>query len=73
MWWCECPECLALDEWQRDRATETDHIDGLGPSGPRGFDPTNWMPMSKRHHSAKTASVDGGFGNRKRQPELPPF
>ncbi|MEU0133388.1 hypothetical protein ABZ172_05005 [Streptomyces sp. NPDC006296] len=53
--YCECDECSALLPLQRDLATEVDHIDGLGPLGPRGFDPTNWQAMSKRHHSRKTA------------------
>lgn len=58
--WCECPECAALPMLQRDLATEVDHIDGLGPLGPRGYDPTNWQAMSKRHHSRKTAQETFG-------------
>lgn len=53
--YCECEECSPLLPLQRDLATEVDHIDGLGPLGPRGFDPANWQAMSKRHHSRKTA------------------
>lgn len=53
--YCECNACAPLPPLQRDLATEVDHIDGLGPLGPRGFDPTNWQAMSKRHHSRKTA------------------
>lgn len=53
--YCECDHCSMLPPLQRDLATEVDHIDGLGPLGPRGFDPTNWQAMSKRHHSRKTA------------------
>lgn len=58
--YCECPACSALPQLQRDLATEVDHIDGLGPLGPRGFDPTNWQAMSKRHHSRKTATETWG-------------
>ncbi|MFE6223318.1 hypothetical protein [Streptomyces sp. NPDC057854] len=58
--YCECEECAALPPLQRDRATEVDHIDGLGPLGPRGFDPTNWQAMSKRHHARKTARETWG-------------
>jgi 5-methylcytosine-specific restriction protein A len=58
--WCECPECSALPLLQRDLAAEVDHIDGLGPLGPRGFDPSNWQAMSKRHHSRKTAAETWG-------------
>ncbi|WP_046496537.1 hypothetical protein [Streptomyces odonnellii] len=53
--YCECEQCAPLPPLQRDLATEVDHVDGLGPLGPRGFDPANWQAMSKRHHSAKTA------------------
>lgn len=75
LWWCACAECMARPEPMRDVATEVDHIDGLGPAGPRGFDPSNWMAMSKRHHSAKTARENGGFGNPRRDAteEPPPF
>lgn len=45
---------------QRDLATEVDHIDGLGPLGPRGFDPDNLQAMSHRHHSRKTAAETWG-------------
>jgi 5-methylcytosine-specific restriction protein A len=58
--YCECPACSALPQLQRDLATEVDHIDGLGPLGPRGFDPSNWQAMSKRHHSRKTAAETWG-------------
>lgn len=58
--YCECPECSPLLPLQRDLATEVDHIDGLGPLGPRGYDPSNWQAMSKRHHSRKTAQETWG-------------
>lgn len=58
--YCECLECSALPPLQRDLATEVDHIDGLGPLGPRGYDPSNWQAMSKRHHSRKTAAETWG-------------
>ncbi|MFC9846473.1 HNH endonuclease signature motif containing protein [Streptomyces sp. NPDC060223] len=59
--YCECPECSALPPLQRDLATEVDHIDGLGPLGPRGYDPDNWQAMSKPHHSRKTAAETWGI------------
>lgn len=46
-------------------ATVVDHLDGLGPLGPRGYDETNCAPMCKRHHDQKTAAVDGAFGRPK--------
>jgi 5-methylcytosine-specific restriction protein A len=58
--YCECDECAPLLPLQRDLATEVDHIDGLGPLGPRGYDPTNLQAMSKRHHSRKTAAETFG-------------
>jgi len=67
--YCECPECAALPEYRRPEATEVDHIDGQGPSGPRGYDEGNCMAMSKSHHSRKTATQDGGFGHAKRNTE----
>lgn len=71
---CECVRCAAVPEYLRDIATETDHVDGLGPSGPRGFDWGNLQALSKRHHAVKTAKHDGGFGNRRKPlSETPPF
>lgn len=58
--YCECEDCAPLPPLQRDLATEVDHIDGLGPLGPRGYDPANWQAMSKRHHSRKTARETWG-------------
>jgi len=60
---CECPQCAPLPQWRQQVATEVDHIDGLGPDGPRGYDEHNMMAMSKAHHSRKTALHDGGFGH----------
>jgi len=28
------------------------------------WDTSNWQPLCKPHHDAKTAREDGGFGNR---------
>lgn len=41
-------------------ATDVDHIDGLGPNGPRGHDPTNLRPLCHPHHSARTARDQPG-------------
>lgn len=43
-------------------AEHVDHIDGLGPAGPRGHDPTNLQALCRPCHSRKTALRDGGFG-----------
>ncbi|MFX4294091.1 HNH endonuclease [Streptomyces bohaiensis] len=46
-------------------AGEVDHIDGLGPLGPRGHDPTNLRSMTKQHHSRATARAQpGGWADR---------
>jgi 5-methylcytosine-specific restriction protein A len=47
---CECddPAC-------REPAVDVDHRDGLGPSGPRGQDPTNLRAMAHACHSRRTA------------------
>jgi 5-methylcytosine-specific restriction protein A len=43
-----------------ERATDVDHIDGLGPNGPRGHDPTNLKALCHPHHSQKTYRSEGG-------------
>lgn len=54
---CEHPDC--------DRpSVDVDHLDGLGPNGPRGYDDDNLEALCHPHHSSKTATVDGGFGNK---------
>lgn len=51
---CE-PGCFA-------GATDVDHIDGLGPRGPRGHDPANLRSYCHPHHSKRTArDQPGGF------------
>jgi 5-methylcytosine-specific restriction protein A len=39
------------------KATDVDHIDNLGPLGPRGYDWSNLRPLCHQHHSAKTAAT----------------
>ena len=44
------------------KATDVDHIDGLGPKGPRGHDWTNLRALCHSHHSKRTArDQPGGF------------
>lgn len=59
---CECPRHLAMPEYRRPRAQITDHIDGLGPNGPRGYDPANCQALTRKCHGHKTATMDGGWG-----------
>jgi 5-methylcytosine-specific restriction protein A len=62
---CECDDCLLLPAPVRPSATEVDHIDGLGPVGPRGYDWTNLRAMTKAHHARVTArSQPGGWNDR---------
>ncbi len=44
---CEHPAC---DE----PAVDVHHLDGLGPKGPRGHDPTNLQALCHPHHSIIT-------------------
>lgn len=53
---CQWPGCT-------HPATDVDHEDGLGPLGPQGYDWANLRAYCHPHHSAKTATYDGGFGN----------
>lgn len=57
-----CVECGAA-------ATDVDHVDGLGPLGPRGYDEANCAAMCRPCHARKTARHDGSFG-RARDPLL---
>jgi 5-methylcytosine-specific restriction protein A len=62
---CECDECGAIPIPLRPAATEVDHIDGLGPVGPRGYDWSNLRSMTKAHHSRETARHQpGGWNDR---------
>lgn len=53
---CEEPRC-------NQPSTDVDHIDGLGPTGPHGYDDDNLRALCHPHHSRKTAMFDRGFGN----------
>lgn len=53
--YCMCPAHAALPLIVRPLATEVDHLDGLGPLGPRGHDPSNLQSLTKACHSRKTA------------------
>lgn len=57
---CMCDGCKALPYWQREVATDIDHIDGTGRNGPRAYDPANLRPMSHAHHSVRTAQDQPG-------------
>lgn len=58
---CECgPDCCPRG---CDRpAAHVDHIDGLGPRGPRGYDQGNLQALAVSCHSRKTVRENGGFG-----------
>lgn len=50
------PRCVVCDQ----PATDVDHIDGKGPSSPRGHDWTNLQAMCHACHTRKTNTHDGG-------------
>jgi 5-methylcytosine-specific restriction protein A len=63
--YCECAECTLLPMPLKPVATEVDHVDGLGPLGPRGHDWSNLRSMTKAHHSRETArNQPGGWNDR---------
>lgn len=51
---------------KRKLATEVDHIEPHQGDPSRFWDSTNWQALCKCCHSRKTASEDGGFGNKKK-------
>lgn len=73
---CECDECSKLPYRERPQATVVHHLDGNGPLGPRGHDPTNLQAMSKPCHDRTTAREQpGGWnvkGSRRREAERHP-
>lgn len=63
--YCECDEHAAMPMPLRPLATEVDHLDGLGPLGPRGHDWSNLRAMTKACHSRATArNQPGGWADR---------
>lgn len=46
-----------------EKATDVDHIDGLGPAGPQGHDWANLRGLCKAHHSKRTARDQPGGWN----------
>jgi len=52
------PDIIPLTEG--GRATDVDHIDGLGPNGPRGHDWSNLRALCHSHHSQRTARDQPG-------------
>lgn len=60
---------LRLHPWCEDeagcieRATDVDHVDGLGPTGPSGHDPENLRALCHSHHSRRTARDQPGGWN----------
>lgn len=64
----EHPWCVDCDdEGFAALGRVTDHIvPPQGPNDPLFWAPTNHQTLCERHHNIKTATHDGGFGNRKR-------
>ena len=55
---CTEPGCHAV-------ATDVDHIDGLGPNGPRGHDPGNLRSYCHSPHPQRTARDQPGGWNQR--------
>ena len=51
-------------------STDVDHIDNLGPLGPRGYDESNFQALCHQHHSAKTAATTHAA---RKKPVKPPY
>jgi len=65
MFLAEHPFCATCARAERTTiATELDHIIPHKGDADLFFDTSNWQGLCKRCHDRKTASGDGGFGNR---------
>jgi 5-methylcytosine-specific restriction protein A len=63
---CECDEC----QGGKLRVTAAEVVNHRRPH--RGdetlfWDQANWQAMSAAHHNKRTATHDGGYGNRRRE------
>ena len=61
---CECPEHAGKPD--APRATVVDHHKPHKGDKALFWDSSNWRALAASCHSRKTASEDGGFGNRRR-------
>lgn len=58
-----CAHCEAAG--RVTAATVVDHVTPHKGDQALFWDTANWQPLCKAHHDAKTATEDGGFGNRR--------
>ena len=59
------PLCVACEAQDKvTAATDVDHVMPHRGDQTLFWDESNWQPLCKPCHSRKTASEDGGFGNR---------
>lgn len=56
-----CEECGLTED---EEPLEVDHIDGLGPLGPRGHDLTNLQALCRSDHQRKTAHQTNTGGSQ---------
>lgn len=57
-----CVDCLEVDKITP--ATVVDHNEPHKGDPVKFWDKSNWKSRCKRHHDIKTATLDGGFGNK---------
>ena len=61
-----CVDCIKEERpLHLSTANTVDHIVPHRGDEQLFWDESNWQPMCGEHHSRKTASEDGGFGNRR--------
>lgn len=59
---CHVDEKTAKAHDARGRGLHVDHIDGLGPLGPRGHDPANLQALCASCHGLETSHQTGTAG-----------
>lgn len=67
-----CVQCWTENQWLNMGNLEVDHIVPHQGDPGKFWNRRNWQTLCAHHHSVKTATEDGGFGNRRRPMADPP-